>query len=56
LISGALDALMESRYKGHIRIKTPYLNVNYLSYDEMPIRSRNPQPEGASLIPFDEGR
>jgi hypothetical protein len=56
LVSGALDALMESRYKGHIRIKTPYLNVRYLSYDEMPIRSRNPRPIGASLIPFDEGR
>ncbi|MEK7397983.1 MAG: hypothetical protein AAB116_13700 [Candidatus Poribacteria bacterium] len=53
LMSGALDALVESRYKGHIRIETPYLNVRYLSYDEMPIRSKNPQPIGASLIPFD---
>jgi len=52
LVSGALDALMESRYLGHIRIETPYLDVHYLSYDKMPIRPRNPRPEGASLIPF----
>ncbi len=56
LVSGALDALMESRYQGHIRIETPHLDIHYLSYDEMPIRSTNPRPIGASLIPFDEGR
>lgn len=51
LISGALDALMESSYRGHIRIETPYLNVNYISYNEMPIRPVSPRPKGASLIP-----
>lgn len=54
LVSGALDALMESRYKGHIRIETPYLDVHYHSYDEIPIRPLAPRPNGASLIPFDE--
>ena len=29
LISGALDALMESRFRGHTRIETPHLNVKY---------------------------
>jgi len=53
LVSGVLDALMESRYQGHIRIETPQLDVCYRSYEEMPIRSRNSRPTGASLIPFD---
>ena len=55
LISGALDALMDSRYKGHIRIETPHLDVSYRSYEKMPIRPKAPRPSGASLIPFDEG-
>lgn len=53
LVSGALDALMESRYRGHVRIETPHLDVHYRSYDEMPIRPQAPRPEGASLIPFE---
>ena len=53
LVSGALDALMESRYQGHVRIETPHLNVHYRSYNEMPIRPRTPRPEGASLVPLD---
>ena len=54
LISGALDALMESRYQGHIRIETPHLDVCYQSYQEMPIRPRDSRPKGASLVSFDE--
>ena len=38
LVSGALDALMESRYKGHVRLETPHLNVSYESFDRAPIR------------------
>ena len=53
LVSGALDALMESRYQGHIRIETPQLDIHYHSYDEMPIRPRSSRPTGASLLPFD---
>jgi hypothetical protein len=49
LISGALEALMDSRYQGHVRVETPHLNVSYQSYDKMPIRSKNPNPTGASL-------
>ena len=29
LVSGVLDALMESRHRGHVRIETPHLNVAY---------------------------
>ena len=51
LISGALDALMESRYRGHVRVETPHLDIAYRSYDRMPIRPRDPRPSGASVVP-----
>ena len=38
LISGALDALMESRYRGHVRVETPHLSVAYEPYETPPIR------------------
>jgi hypothetical protein len=38
LVSGVLEALMESRYQGHINIKTPHLNIGYKPYNESPIR------------------
>ena len=50
LISGALDALMDSRYRGHVRVETPHLNVCYRSYEKLPIRPANPRPSGASLV------
>jgi len=52
LISGALEALLDSRHQGHVRIDTPHLDVSYRSYEEMPIRSMNPDPIGASTVPF----
>ena len=52
LISGALEALMDSRYRGHVRVETPHLNVSYQSYEKLPIRPRGPKPSGASLIPL----
>ena len=53
LISGALEALLDSRHKGHVRLETPHLNVAYASYEKMPIRSVNPEPVGASRVPFE---
>ncbi|MEE2753925.1 MAG: hypothetical protein VX910_08065, partial [Candidatus Latescibacterota bacterium] len=32
LISGALEALLDSRYQGHVRIETPHLVFSYESY------------------------
>ena len=52
LISGALEALMESRYQGHVRIETPHLDVRYRSYDKMPIRPTVPRPTGPSATPW----
>ncbi len=50
LISGVLDALMESRYRGHVRVETPHLDIRYRSYDKMPIRPRDPRPKDTSLF------
>lgn len=52
LVSGALEALMDSRYQGHVRIQTPHLHVSYRSYEKMPIRPTNPRPAGASAVPW----
>ena len=49
LVSGILDALLESRHRGHQRIETPYLNVAYKSYERPPIRPKGPRPIGASI-------
>ena len=38
LMSGALDALMESRYRGHVRIETPHLAVAYSPPEKAPMR------------------
>ncbi len=53
LVSGALDALVDSRHRGHIRLETPHLDVAYRSYETMPIRPTGPLPKGASTVPFD---
>ena len=52
LVSGALEALMDSRHRGHVRVETPHLNVSYRSYEKLPIRSKNPRPSGVSLVPW----
>ena len=38
LVSGVLDALMESRYRGHARVETPHLRVAYSPDEKAPIR------------------
>ena len=53
LVSGGMDALMNSRYRGNIRIETPHLNVSYRGPKEIPIRPTGPEPQGASTVPFD---
>ena len=53
LVSGGLDALMESRHLGHVRLETPHLSITYRAPDKMPIRPTIASPKGASLSPFD---
>ena len=37
LVTGALEALMESKYKGHTRIETPHLGISYKPYNTPPV-------------------
>ena len=48
LVSGGLEALLDSRYRNHVRLKTPHLNVIYQAYEDAPIRPTNPLPSGPS--------
>lgn len=52
LVSGALEALLDSRYRGNVRIETPHLDVAYRSYETAPIRPEKERPEGAATVPF----
>lgn len=38
LVTGALEALMESRYRGHVWVETPHLDVAYRPFERGPIR------------------
>jgi hypothetical protein len=40
LVTGALEALMESRYRNHSRIETPHLDIAYEPFEKDPIRPR----------------
>ena len=51
LITGVIDAVMNSRSEGCRVVDTPYLDIRYESYDEMPLRPRGPRPVGACLDP-----
>lgn len=52
LTTGVLEAALDSRYQGHTRLETPYLDVVYTSYDQIPWRPTATRPSGASLTPF----
>ena len=53
LVSGALDAAMDSMYHGNVRLETPHLNVVYRAPERAPIRPYAPRPHGASTVPFE---
>lgn len=52
LISGVLEACLDSRYQDHKPLETPHLDVSYRSYDAPPIRPEAERPGGAALDPF----
>ena len=37
LTTGIIDAVMNSRYEGHRRVETSYLDIAYTSYDALPV-------------------
>lgn len=50
LVTGALDALMDSRYRGQVRVETPHLDVTYRAPEKAPIRPTGPRPAGARVV------
>jgi hypothetical protein len=53
LVTGVLDAVMRSKYKGHARLETPYLaDLVYRSYEKTPIRPTAARPCGATIEPW----
>ncbi len=52
LISGALEALLDSRQAGHERVETPHLNVAYRSYETLPRRAMIERPTGPATEPW----
>lgn len=52
LASGMLEAALDSRHRGCVRIETPWLDVRYRSYEDFKWRPRGPFPSGACLDPF----
>ncbi len=49
LTTGVLEAALDSRYRGHIRLETPYLDIAYRSYEALPWRPTGRRPTGATL-------
>jgi hypothetical protein len=52
LTTGTLEALLDSRYQGYVRLATPHLNIRYHSYETVPWRPTGPRPVGAALQPL----
>ena len=52
LAGGAIDAAMESMYRGNVRLETPYLDVAYPAPEPAPMRPTDPRPHGTSTVPF----
>jgi len=52
LTSGILEAALDSRYQGHIRLETPHLEVVYQPAGAPPWRPTERRPVGAALEPL----
>jgi hypothetical protein len=52
LVSGILEACLDSRFRGHVPLDTPHLDVAYRSYGEAPIRADAERPQGSATEPF----
>ena len=52
LTTRVLKASLTSRFKGHRRVKTPWLDVSYPSYESFPWRPTGPRPSDACLDPW----
>ncbi|NKB66259.1 MAG: hypothetical protein GKR89_04290 [Candidatus Latescibacteria bacterium] len=52
LASGVLEAALDSRHQGHIRLATPHLDTTYRSYETLPWKPTGTRPSGACLNPW----
>jgi hypothetical protein len=52
LTTGVLEAALDSRHQGHVRVETPHLGVAYSPAAEIPHRARGERPAGATLTPW----
>ncbi|MBI2952105.1 hypothetical protein HYY27_08425 [bacterium] len=52
LTTGALEAALDSRHRGHVRVETPHLSVAYRSREKVPHRPTGRRPSGATLDPW----
>ena len=52
LISGALEALLDSRHRDHTPLDTPHLGVTYQSYAAPPFRPKLGRPAGPAATPL----
>jgi len=55
LATGVLEAALDSRHEGYVRKETPWLDVTYDSYHDLPWRPTGPRPSGAALDPWPPG-
>ena len=44
LTTGVLEAVIDSRYQGQVRLETPHLDIAYTSFDKIPFRPTDPRP------------
>ena len=52
LTTGLIEALLDSRYRGHVRVETPHLQITYRAPTSIPWRSHNPLPIGSAIVPM----
>jgi hypothetical protein len=50
LTTGVLEAALDSRHQGHIRLETPHLDVAYTPGTQVPWRPTEPRPLAGSLL------
>jgi hypothetical protein len=50
LTTGVLEAAIDSRYRGYVRLETPHLGIRYTSFDKIPYRPSAPEPQAPALV------
>jgi hypothetical protein len=49
LTTGVLEAAIDSRYQGYVRLETPHLGIEYTSFDRIPWRPSGPRPKSPAM-------